>query len=475
MTSSNVSFLNSGNLLHTIFPRSQCWCVDGKSIFVLRIRQDAYYRIELPYETDEDKDRISRFTSVLSQVLQYERTQCPFMRAFGSDIHLPERPKSPPRQRIRRQSSQTKVKRWTFDKTWVPEGSVKSESNSRPVTPAFDGSDCGTLSSYDDDDRSSVCTDTSDFVMDSSASVTTRFAPRPTQRRLSVAERASIFQGFRSHSMTAPAKRGRGDSMSSMERIPESPRDGIKSIEAQKPILERHISEAASMVSSADSFYSVETATPPFLDAEADIVNPWGDDGPKSQDELRGRSSHRRQPSEMTVRAALPDNGNEAAPVTPTIPHHPGGETHPSPAPSTPPLVSDSDDDSIPGLDVQTPPNAVRMKRLTGATQRRAFSPMPHPQNLFRTPRPSPSKEFTNALVRTVLGPPAHLVSIMLRIAASISNGFRLSTYRLRRAEKIPCSWDSDDEADWSEDDFGIPLGAVGDPRRRRTFSGELD
>ena len=82
MTASNVSFLNSGNLLHTIFPRSQIWLVDNQSVFVLRIRQDSYYRIELPYETDEDKVNITHFKSVLAQVMQYERTQCPFARGF---------------------------------------------------------------------------------------------------------------------------------------------------------------------------------------------------------------------------------------------------------------------------------------------------------------------------------------------------------------------------------------------------------
>jgi hypothetical protein len=65
----------------------------------------------------------------------------------------------------------------------------------------------------------------------------------------------------------------------------------------------------------------------------------------------------------------------------------------------------------------------------------------------------------------------------MLRIATSISNGFGFNTYRVRRAEKIPCAWESDDEADWAEeDDFGIPLNNIGTPAmRRQTFSGELD
>jgi hypothetical protein len=120
------------------------------------------------------------------------------------------------------------------------------------------------------------------------------------------------------------------------------------------------------------------------------------------------------------------------------------------------------------------------MTRLTGASQRRAFSPMPQPKNLFIPTKPNVGRQLTTALVRKtcelVLGPPAHLVSMMLRIAASISN-FGFSTYRFRREEKIPCSWESDEEAEWpEEDDFGIPLGNMADSaQRRRAFLGEID
>jgi hypothetical protein len=93
-----------------------------------------------------------------------------------------------------------------------------------------------------------------------------------------------------------------------------------------------------------------------------------------------------------------------------------------------------------------------------------------------------PGKQFTAALVRKtcelLLGPPAHLVTIMLNIAAKISDGvFGFNTYRVRRSgEKIPCSWESDDEDEWEEDDFGIPLGNLeGSTLRRRAFNGELD
>ncbi|CAN9443248.1 unnamed protein product [Alternaria alternata] len=487
VTASNVSFLNSGNLLHTIFPRSQIWLVDNQSVFVLRIRQDSYYRIELPYETDEDKVNITHFKSVLAQVMQYERTQCPFARGFEVVAEL-ERPKSPPRKTIKRKPS-GQAKKWVMDKTWVPQ-----QHGSRPSTSGTDRSETGTTSSYDEDDRSSVCTDSSEIVSAAPEVPLATITPRPLAskappRRLSVGERVSMFQGLRS--ATAPIKMPRRESVSAMERIVESPLSppAKQSSEADKPILERQISDAPSLTSSVDSFYSLNTATPSpkFLDADADAINPWANTFSKQEDEPRGRSTHRRQVSEVTVRGPSTERTDPSAPVTPTVPYYssttPSIDVRPSSAPSTPPLVSDSDDDS-PGrasIDIPTPPDAIRMRKLTGASQRRAFSPMPPAQNLFCPPKHSPRKDFTNALVRKtcelVLGPPAHLVSVMLRIATSISNGFGFNTYRVRRAEKIPCAWESDDEADWAEeDDFGIPLNNMGTPAlRRQTFSGEVD
>jgi hypothetical protein len=66
----------------------------------------------------------------------------------------------------------------------------------------------------------------------------------------------------------------------------------------------------------------------------------------------------------------------------------------------------------------------------------------------------------------------------MLRIAASISDGFGFATYRVRRNEKIPCSWESSgDESEWpEEDDFGIPLNNMSEPvARRQEYPAALD
>lgn len=82
------NFLKSADqkVIHTIMRNSQCWCVDGESKFVMRIGKLRYYRIELPSETEEDKARVEELKAVLSKVLRFERTPCPFKRAFHVDL-----------------------------------------------------------------------------------------------------------------------------------------------------------------------------------------------------------------------------------------------------------------------------------------------------------------------------------------------------------------------------------------------------
>ncbi|KAK5554863.1 hypothetical protein LTR46_007067 [Exophiala xenobiotica] len=102
------NFLKSADqkVIHTIMRNSQCWCVDGESKFVLRTGKLRYYRIELPSETDADKEKVEELKTVLSKVLRFERTPCPFKRAFHVD--LPDDAITPRRKGVwtRKQPSQ---------------------------------------------------------------------------------------------------------------------------------------------------------------------------------------------------------------------------------------------------------------------------------------------------------------------------------------------------------------------------------
>lgn len=91
-------FLKCGNVVQAILKNSQCWCVDGKSTFVLRIRSLTYYRIELPDQTPEDAELIENFKTALAKVLRYEVTPCPFQRGFSvplpAEAHIPKKKKA---------------------------------------------------------------------------------------------------------------------------------------------------------------------------------------------------------------------------------------------------------------------------------------------------------------------------------------------------------------------------------------------
>lgn len=463
----------------------------------MRIRQNSYYRIELPFESEQDKEKIAEFKTVLDKVLRYEKTPCPFARGFV--VELPKAPTSPIRKRSVKPTG--KAKKWHFDKTWVP------ENGQRPVV---EESDSGTTSSLEEDDHPGVImAELKDGAADSPSGT----SQAPVPQLLSVPERVQKFQVLRS--VTAPIEQLPSAKISSStpERA-QSPKlpELLPSPPPSSPPEPSPPADTVSIMSSADSFYSLgktisRTPSPPYMDAQADIDgNPWVEDyvynvsndyeedsqTRKDNEELtqkredpvedtptRGRDRHRRQISDVTVRAPSTEETQEAVPVTPTI------DVQPSSAPSTPPLVSDSDDSlEPPFLDVPTPPDTIRLRKLTGATQRRAFSPMPPPQNLFRPKAQAPTKQFTAALVRKtceiILGPPAHLVALMLRIAAKVTDGAaRFNNYRFRRSsERIPCSWESSDEDEWDEDDFGIPLRTLDEPatRKRAESSGlEVD
>ncbi|GAB7347573.1 hypothetical protein MBLNU459_g4460t1 [Dothideomycetes sp. NU459] len=112
-------------------PRSQCWCVDGSSKFAFRVLPNQYYRIELPGETEEDKELVEHLKVTLAKVLYYERTACPFQRGFN--VGLPEMLDIKERRKSHRLSSGP-AKRWTFDQKWKPEGAEDDEDydSSRP-------------------------------------------------------------------------------------------------------------------------------------------------------------------------------------------------------------------------------------------------------------------------------------------------------------------------------------------------------
>ncbi|KLU84522.1 hypothetical protein MAPG_03563 [Magnaporthiopsis poae ATCC 64411] len=91
----SVAFLNCGSALQPILPKSQCWCIDEiSSKFVLQIRRPQYWRIEIPIGA---ADQAQALRDVFDKVLQFEKTPCPFQRAFH--VELPEPSQIPVKKR----------------------------------------------------------------------------------------------------------------------------------------------------------------------------------------------------------------------------------------------------------------------------------------------------------------------------------------------------------------------------------------
>lgn len=76
----STAFIRSGTFTLPLMPRSQCWCVDGEAKFAFNPKQSVY-RIDLPTDSDEDKELLADFKNALGKIILFERTTCPYQRA----------------------------------------------------------------------------------------------------------------------------------------------------------------------------------------------------------------------------------------------------------------------------------------------------------------------------------------------------------------------------------------------------------
>ncbi|KAJ0167698.1 hypothetical protein CTA2_885 [Colletotrichum tanaceti] len=89
----SVAFLNCGSALQPMLPKSQCWALaEDSSKFVLQIRRPNYWRIEIPVTSPDEQELAVALKGVWDQILQFEKTECPFKRSFT--IVLPDKPKT---------------------------------------------------------------------------------------------------------------------------------------------------------------------------------------------------------------------------------------------------------------------------------------------------------------------------------------------------------------------------------------------
>ncbi|KAF4554692.1 Hypothetical protein D9617_4g004470 [Elsinoe fawcettii] len=448
----SVSFLYSGSLLHALLPRANCWCVDATSTFILKVSINTYYRIELPGNTEDDLARVEEFKVTLQKVLFYERTPCPFRRGFS--VELPETP-SPPFRRRSRYSTEP-VKKWKLDGVWKPEDEEGWE-------PKYD--------------RASVLSRAEGMVQRGESSPTVR-----RQRPFSMENRetAKAESGDESDEETPKPKRPM--SFSEMRSITAPPKLTLVASPPSKT------SSRSGSVSSVKAESSVESHE--HNDAE-DEDEEHQEAAERSENELDNDEDASRQDSKTesvetasmdlhpepaeTLYSNLQQAQKEAllddrAPLSAISQATEGGIMSEDDAVesriwsgfSTPSLSSDSEDHSW--GEIITPPETLRIRKNRKIAAVDSLSRASSASRLRRSSKES--QALTSGIVRKtcsiVLGPPAHLVSMMLKIAAKITNGAFSLTIKspIDSPHTVPGSWYvGDEEDDWDLDDYGFPVG----------------
>jgi hypothetical protein len=492
----SVSFLRSGDFLHTIMPRSQCWCVDGVSKFVLPARQfQTYNRIELPSETAEEKELIEAFKITLQRVLHYERTPCPFARTFTVDL---------PEEKVvkkKRRKAAGPAKRWTLDRafSWRPEGfegeerrgslgsstadsASESEGESRSATPIL-----GDQNEKDSNEESPApVEEVQELTLDTpsrpSALATLRSVTAPPQMLLgrdvpkidTTSEEDGSIKAI--EVSTSTENDHRPESSRVFQAIPTdmppSPPDSSAGIDFNEsgPSYELSMVDTLKEHSAVDEATEPEPQPPKHNQIEATPEKNAKAEKPRvSPDSTQSTSTDRKTPPPptQTTQHAIPENPQETT-------HHTTDTPHPRPDdPYAQIQARILARRSIGGTTSFLPTTLPPTRRSTSSTSSSAAS--------RRSESSQRQQAFATALVRkacaTFLGPPAHLVAIMLRIAARFSSGaLGLNLLYVAsppgKARRMPGSFvlDEDDEgegsegAEWEgeedveEDDFGVPL-----------------
>ena len=474
-----MAFLSSGNTLRPILSRSQCWCVDGESKFVIPIGDQSYYRIELPNKYPEEITAIEEFKKVLDKILKYEKTPCPFKRGFT--VELPEPPKTPvrikpwkPRERNPSQSSSPRKK---LDDQMVKKKDhsdfkgfeLLETSSNGTIVEALGNVDAGPK--YVDPAGVSVSKNSNIGEYVREPGVDLRNTTRASHTHVAIFEATAMTTKNEAlRAVTAPPhfvfQTNPTFKSTSTTLVPSN-------------LQSKHENESVSLSSSADSFHSFHSPISP-LPPSPPYSNP-SSPSPKLEkgyDFVVPRTrTHQRDLPETTFTSerseiwelAMRTEAEDIHGSTPT-------------GPKTPTLVSDDasqSEDIWP--DVETPSPLTQLRQRRALSRRSTPSPLPSPASMYSPSCRLSGHHLTTAILQKtcsiLLGPPVQLVALMLNIASKIAKGtFRGAAYGHNEfGQRIPCSWnfsDSEDDMEpaWDEDDYGVSLGkGIGGTRQEPT------
>lgn len=430
-----TAFLKCGNVVHAILKNSQCWCVDGESIFVLRIRPLTYYRIELPNVTEEDKKRVADLKSALPQILRYEITPCPFKRGFT--VEIPMAARAPRRKRA-----------------WRP----RERSESAPPIPSEE------LHNAQDpwiSDQTGTGDDTDGNATDRSASTTNN----------SMMEVDGITESNNKSGspMDIPLK-------SAFAHCPiAEPQPTVNTLLARFETIPESESEAepSSLSTSADSFHSVQTPVSPLPPSPpySDTASPPPTLNFEKKLPIVSRR-HSREISELTIHSTCVSSATQTTPslcngttpsfaaeVSPAHSTFSGVSSASTAVPISPrlpePIPAAPIAESVGG---EIEDRTLRVISQVRASRKRDFSPMPPPSILFHpTPADSGHHLTASILQKTcsiVLVPPFQLLALLIQVAAKIAVGHTVNSALQDSKDGSTSDFDGQEE----EDDFGLPI-----------------
>lgn len=400
----SATFLKAGSVIQALLRNCQGWCVDGKSIFVLRIRKLTYYRIELPDETDQDKERVENLKEVLSTIIRYEVTPCPFQRGFS--VELPPEAKTPKRK-----------------KAWTP----KHSPNTGLKKLDF-GDRAGDGGERDTSDLGSIGEESDHSI--SQASVAS--FPRPSSSRALRSSPISIPRRATSGPVTEPLK-------------------PFGSLVAQFQDVSSSTSETDDVnpASSVDSFHSFQDTSslsiPPLYSTPP---SPSNSHFIREDQQIPLTRGHSRDLSGITI-TAEPSSSPKLEPAFEPCSLTQSRSTN-AEIDDAPQLATTSS--SSQGMRAEDANSAIRRRLRT--SRKRELSPLPHSSTLLNPSPRSPGRGFAAAVLHKactlVLGPPVQLLLMVLRYAANVAAKDNESDSIHRTSREI-------DEG-WNEDDFGMPL-----------------
>ncbi|GJP92400.1 hypothetical protein CBS147320_527 [Aspergillus niger] len=423
-------FLKCGNVVHAILKNSQCWCVDGESTFVLRIRPLTYYRIELPADTDDNKVLVTEMKNVLPRVLRYEVTPCPFKRGFT--VEIPEEAKAPRRKRA-----------------WRPKG----RRESAPISSVYYH---GLSKSKEDLTKDSVSAgeDTDGEATDDSG-FSTKASNSPSN--------STILETIPddNESPEAPQTSEQVDLPTRPDPEPEQNFQTLLARFEDKP--KEQVDPETTFSSSVESFHSLgpSLSTLPELDACSTPTSTEGTEQfqPEHSDT---HSPSEEQPFQETERSrdrlsVYVDCWDDLSPASHDMP----GAFHEREVKPIPTIVPDiqrpvarraGTTDSNPNLSSMS----IEFRRRSKASREREVSPMPPASSLaVARPEKHDAASLIHKTCTLVLVPPIQLLVVLIHIAARIVIGPALESAMGELNRKIEYEVD---HAQDTVDDFDLPL-----------------